>query len=261
MHLSMKKIKKITGLILIMALSLNILVPVTLAQTAPETACASKKPDYEAMQRAWTAEPVKNFQAYKRHFEEARDTHHTYMECVFSFAENLILQSGANRQRGTSEANTPNTGLIDWMSPDQACLKPEELKELISKTDASQMLGPILEAHTDYTNLLNAIGDSFGSSGKVIDEAGRQLTGAEGLMALSEQLGTARRQRELEIISSLVAIDLAFTSLRELRLSFVMHVHLQCTLQALEKYRKALAKLRKVITPLPDQLRDASITK
>jgi len=81
------------------------------------------------------------------------------------------------------------------------------------------------------------------------------------LIAKAAAAGTIERQRKMEIDSSLLAIDLMFTSLKEMRLAFVMHVHFQCTLKYLEKYRKALEKLRKFIQPLPEKLRDASVVK
>ncbi|MDH5596956.1 MAG: hypothetical protein OEY44_02535 [Candidatus Peregrinibacteria bacterium] len=256
----MKYCKKIIGSILILTLSIT-LAPASLAQTSrAEESCVSKKPDYIKLMEDWNGEKTKDNKAYKKHFDIAREAHHNYVSCMFSFAEQEILQTEAIHQGGTYEANTPNQDTFDWMAPDQACLTPNELKWVIQGTDPSQMLQPMLNSHNAYKLHLNAIGDSYRGKAVATDENGRRLQGAEALIAFANTLGSIERQRRLEIESSLVAIDLMFTSLKELRLSFVMHVHFQCMLKYLEEYRIRLENLRKLIQPLPALLRDASTT-
>lgn len=123
------------------------------------------------------------------------------------------------------------------------------------------MLAPMLQAHTDYRDHLNTIGNEFDGSAVMTDEYGNLLKSLDSLRAKAATEGTVKRQRKMEVQSSLMAIDLMFTSLRELRLSLVMHVQFQCALKYLQGYRKALEDLRNVITPLPSKLEDASITK
>jgi hypothetical protein len=187
---------------------------------------------------------------------------------MFDFAEKVLLKSDGAKSSGTMDANSLNTGgipifstLIDWMAPDQACLDPLELKKIIQKSEPSQMLAPMLQEHADYRDHLQKIGDEFDGSGLLTGDNGQSLSSLDTLRAKSANLGTVKRQRRMEIQSSLLAIDLMFTSLKELRLSLVMHVQFQCMLSFLQKYRKALEELRNVIEPLPALLEDASITK
>jgi len=237
-------------------------MPITLAETKtePELACGEKSPNYILLEIEWDDVKIKNKSAYDNAFEAAQEAHHNYVGCIFEFAEKEILKSGATKQGG-EEAYSHSNDLLDWMAPDQACLTPTELKKLIQNTDPSQMLKPILEAHAKYKSHLNSLGTSFASEIKTTNMNGRVLTGIKAVVEMDSAIGEAKRQRELEIISSLAAIDMAFASLKELRLSIVMHVHFQCTLKYLEKYRTALENLRSVIDILPGELRDASVTK
>ncbi|MFH0837921.1 MAG: hypothetical protein V1880_01490 [Patescibacteria group bacterium] len=239
----MKFTKKIAGLLLVFILTLNVSVPISHAETEPEGACKEKKPDYGKLMEIWSGEKIQNESAYKKAFEAAQITHHDYVGCMFDFAEKEIISSD-----------------IDWMSPNQACLTPEELKKIIRKSAPDQLLGPILRAHADYRNHLQALGDQFNGKGVITDEDGKPVNQLAAIKIKSANLETVKRQTKLEVDSSLMAIDLMFTSLKELRLSLVMHVRFQCTLKFLDKYRRALEDLRNVIEPLPGQLEDASVS-
>ncbi len=265
----MKLINKIIGLIIVFTLALNLSLPIshaeTKTETEPEKACAKKKPKYEELMKIWSEAEMKDQNDYEDAFEEAQIAYHDYMGCIFNFAINEILQSDGAEDSGTMAANTPNTGgipvvshLIDWMSPDQACLTSDVLKGIIKKTDPSQMLTPILQAHADYRNHLNAFGSEFDRNGIITDEDRKPVDQLKAIVTKNTNLKTITRQRQIEIETSMLAIDLMFTSLKELRLSFVIHVHFQCTLKFLDKYRQALEDLRDVIEPLPVQLEDAS---
>lgn len=266
----MKYIKKIIGLLLVLILTINLNVAISYA-TEPENACSDKKPDYEKLMSTWDAAIPQNQNDYEEAFEKAQLAHHNYVGCMFDFAERAVLFSedaegteGAE-QSGVMAANTLNTGaipilggLVDWMTPDQACLSDTELSKVIKKSEPSQMLKPILDAHSKYKDHLLIIGNEFDNEGILTDKKGKPLKALEALQAKTANIGTLKRQRQMEIDSSLLAIDLMFTSLKELRLSFVMHVRFQCTLKFLDKYRRALENLRNIIEPLPIQLEDAS---
>lgn len=243
----MKYTKKIIGSFLIFSLSFSFLsfpVLVSAAEvTAPEAFC--KAPDYTVINKAWAETKQKNSKTYNENFELAQNSYHDYIGCMFDFAEEEILQR-------TNKA-------IDWLAPKKACRDPDQTETVINRTSPSQMLGPVLQAHTDYKKYLNQLGQSYSDSGVETDSKGGLLTGTEQYMAKSAFFGNAERKRQMEIDSSLVAIDLMFTTLKELRLAFVMHVHFQCTLKYLEKYRVSLGGLRKLIMPLPGQLRNASV--
>jgi hypothetical protein len=260
----MKHIKKIIGLALILILATQPVVPLTYAAelTEPEKACQNeaKELNYGELIKTWNDAKVKDQNTYKSAFEEAQTAYHNYIGCMFNFAEGTLLKSDSNKAKITSGFPIFST-VMDWMSPSQGCLKPEELKKLVQKTDPSQMLGPILQSQSDYRNYLNQLMLMFYNSGTYTDAAGAQLSGLNMIQAKSASFGTLIRQNKMEVQSSLLAIDIMFTSLKELRLSLVMHVQFQCTLKFLEGYRKALEELRKVIDPLPALLEDASITK
>ncbi len=268
----MTKIKNlISGFILIIFI-LNVGLPISFAQevepTAAEIECVSEKPNYEELKKDWLKIKNKESRQYQRAFLKAQEAYHNYVGCLFDYAETSILQTkGARRTNGIVESNTLNTGsipvlggLIDWMAPDQACLKSDKLAEVIKNSDPSQMLFPVLQEHSEYKDHLTFLSNTFAGGGSETNAEGQILTGTQQLEKKSILLREVERLKEMEIDSSLLAIDLMLTSLKELRLAFVMHVHFQCTLKFLEKYGLALEKLRKVIVPLPDQLRDASIT-
>lgn len=261
----------------IFSLSLSVILMLNMSGTAlaqeenltePEKVCADKKPDYKKLLEAWQKAEMKDQNAYKDAFEVAQELHHGYVGCMFEFAQNTLLKSDGNEQGGTIDSHLLNTGaipvvggLIDWMIPDQACLSSDELKDIIQKSEPNQMLGPILQEQTDYKNYLQTLGAAFDTEGVTTNDQNQNLSQLNQLAAKQTQIQTLKRQREQEIESSMIAIDLMFSSLKELRLSLVIHVHFQCTLQFLEKYRGVLEDLRNVIEPLPDQLQDASVSK
>jgi hypothetical protein len=265
----MKKLNKIISLLFSFILVINAYAPVSYAQTEPEKECQEEKDAYSEsmLLKTWNEAETKDQNAYEEAFEELQIAYHDYIGCMFTFAESEILQSEGAEDSGTVAANTLNTGalplvggLVDWMSPDQACLSDEELSTVIKKSDPSQMLDPILQAYSDYKRTLIKLGGEFDGEGKITDEAGEPLSAFDALQAKSTNIGTLKRQRQMEIDSALLAIDLMFTSLKELRLSFVMHVRFQCMLKFLDKYRRALEDLRNVVEPLPIQLEDASVS-
>lgn len=263
----MKIITKITGLLLAFTLILNTSIPLSYADTEPEKACKAAKQLFEekVQLKEWETAERKDQNTYEEVFDELRASYHDYIGCMFGYAEGTILLSDGSEQSGTWNANLLNTGglpvlgyLIDWMTPAEACLSSDELRKIVQNTDPSQMLEPILKAHSAYARSLQELGDNFGIDGVMTDEDGNDLKLLDSLFAKEKQLATITRRIKLEINNSLLAIDMMFTSLRELRQAIVIHVHFQCTLKYLEKYRKELEKLREVIEPLPDQLEDAS---
>lgn len=254
----MKFTNKIIGLLIAFMLIANVGTPITFAAalSEPEKACADKKPDYEKLMNIWNEAKTKDQNVYKDAFEEAQMAHHDYVGCMFQFAIDSILQSEGGKYSGMSIPII--NPLLDWTTPDQACLTSEELKKVILKTNPSQMLGPMLKAHTNYRDHLQKLGNQFDRNGVITGEDGKPVNNLNAIVKKSANLETVKRRRQLEIETSLLAIDLMFTSLKELRLSFVMHVHFQCTLKYLNKYRQVLEDLRDVIEPLPVQLEDAS---
>ena len=246
----MKKFQKITGEILILVFTFNMMVPISLAETEPEQKCADKKPNYETLQAEWDEEETKNRKAYDKAFETAQDAYHEYVGCIFSFAEETF-----------KKVFEPKPEEKNWNLPEKACLTPQKLKTLIQSTQPDQMLEPTLTAHNEYKAYLTKLKDDFHENGILTSESGQRYPITDALIRRQQSDYEIKRQLDLEITNSLVALDLAFASLKEFRLSTVMHVHFQCTLFYLDKYRKSVSRLRSIIEVLPGQLRDASVTK
>lgn len=265
-------LKKITGLLILLLFIAVTSVPLAQAQTSKkanrtdaELACENEKKEFDkAIEKTGSTEP-QDISDYDSAFQEMQIAYHDYIGCMFQYAEGIILKSDGSDASNTISANTPNasalpfSGLVDWMSPDQACLDISEFKTVILKSEPNQLLGPMLETHASYKNHLRKLGDQFDKKAKATDSQGETLKGIEAMIAKEAFSSTVSRQRELEISSARLAIDLMFTSLKELRLSFVMHVNFQCTLQFLDKYRLSLEKMRKVIDSYPTKLENASV--
>ncbi len=264
------RLKKTIGLSLVMALTINMLNLNSAHAANPELnpvdeVCVSLHPNFYDKDRNISKDwelpddfPSSEFNKYR---DNAADKYHSYVQCIFQFAEDTILKSGGQRQGGIVEANTPNTRVIDWMLPDQACLDPTEIREIATSTQPGQMLEPLLTAYNDYTDYLDVILKAYLDSPTETNEEGEEITGTDKFYLKTSNLTQIERELQMEVEQAKVAMDISLHSLKELRSAFVMHVHFQCTLKYLEKYRRELERLRRLIDPLPGQLRDASITK
>ena len=259
----MKKIDIIISLVIVTLLSTQNVTMVN-AQvnelTPAEQACEKLNPIFYQegkITEAWSFPSALTDKTYLEHFDKTQIAYHSYMGCLFDFAEAKIYDTEMANAAGGVQANTTNTNVIDWMVPNQACLAPAELEKIIKQTSPEGMLAPVLQAQADYKNYLNAFAKDFLNRGSILDNNGRE----KNINEKSNFIATIERSTQTEIDTSMVTIDLMFTSLKELRLAFVMHVHFQCTLKYLDKYRDTLGELRKLIVPLPGQLRDASVTK
>jgi hypothetical protein len=273
----LKKIQTIIGIFLIILLGTNYSVYQAIAATAtgqvtagqreatePELECFDLQPDFKNIYDDFEAdiymkETEPNMATFQNAFEEAQSYYHKYAQCMFDYAENQILQNKVN-QGGTWQAKTPNE-LVDWLDTSAACISQEKLAEAIFNTEPNQMLPPLLELHSDYSEHLNKLIELYLLEGHEKGEDGKNLGGSDLLVTLNRNAGLLERQVIYELQNSLVAINLSFISLKELRTAFVMHVHFQCMLNNLEKYRKALENLRVIIDVLPGRLEDASMSQ
>jgi hypothetical protein len=214
-------------------------------ETEPEKACKGKKPDFTVLKTEWKEAGFNDV------FNSSQKAYHDYLGCLFDYAESTILKRPRVKGRNSYLANIPN---IDWMDPPAACLSDDEIRKALFDTDHSQMLTPVLETHRDYKNHLESMANVYRN---------RQAS-SQTPSTIGERAGTAagiERRIKSEIDSALVALDLAFTSLKELRLAFTIHVRFQCLLKHLEKYRKVLGEIRTIVVALPNKLRDASVTQ
>jgi hypothetical protein len=260
--------KSITSLIIIV-ITLGLFIPsqITTAQeaiqrpTKPEKGCEDLKPNFGIMYNNLDLKTY-NFEIYNTAFNDARDAYHKYVECIFNYAEVKIL-GGVGVSKGTMQANTPNfdpsetpiiSPGIEWMTS-AACLTHTELNKIIDDTSPNQMLYPLLETYNSYTDHLDKLINLYSFLG----EEGGELTLQQQLDIKTRVITSATRKTDTEKQNALVAMNITFASLKELRLAFVMHVHFQCILNNLDKYRKKLEDVRIIVDSLPFELQDASM--
>ncbi len=278
--------KSITSLVIII-IALGLLMPsqITTAQeaiprpTKPEEGCEDLKPNFDIMYTDLVIQTLEgdtktetsafnayNLETYDTAFNDARDAYHIYVECIFNYAEVKILGS-VGASKGTTQALTPNFDPgeapiigpgIEWMTK-AACIKQPELGEITGDTSPDQMLPPLLETYNSYIDHLDKLIKLY----SIIGEEGG---GEAGKLSLEQQLDVktrvimgATRKTDTEKQNALVAMNITFASLKELRLAFVMHVHFQCILNSLDKYRKKLKDVRIIVDSLPFELQDASM--
>lgn len=275
----MKVIKKITVTLLILTLNVSwIPVPKVNAQetemTKAEKACQkeAKAMDFDKLHEDW-AKKLKgkpfDSKAAQNAYELAQEAYHEYVECIFDFAESEILKKKMTSRQGIGLANTPNTPnvedvpvagyLIDWMSPATACMEEEAYMKVIEDTNPGATLIPVQHAHYQYEKYLkDTLLALYYKNGIEVDSSGKALTGYDQIQSKTNAYKKFESEIENEIENSIVAMDIAFISLRELRTAFVMHVQFQCMLKNLEKYRKVLEDIRIIVDTLPGRLRDAS---
>jgi hypothetical protein len=265
--------KYLISLSVIIALIINLTVPIYSATaqeviqrpTEPEKACDNQNPELLKKETNGNFTSIKkldnqidkgeikfNYAKFQEEFEKIQEQYHGYVDCVFNFAETEILGKVGISQ-GTIQANTP---AFDLMDPKAACLNTDKLIEIKNKTTPNQLLTPLLEIQSIYSDYLDALKALYESKGTETGGAGTNQ-----LKAMSEAYTGIDLVVESEKESALVAMDIAFKSLKELRLAFFMHVHFQCMLNNLEKYRKWLEDIRIIVESLPGMLQDCSMTK
>jgi len=196
-------------------------------------------------------------------FEKARAKYHDTVKCVFDVSAISILGSTRKLGDNIKKDNLPDldAALQDLLKPEKVCaLWPKKLTEIIDgdstkSNSPQQLLQPILESYNKYSVFINYI------LGKI--ESYPTISGSSSNVLVSsyDNLDKLKLIMGNEITDSLVALDAAFTGLKELRLSFVMHVHFECMLKNLEIYRRMLASLRTIVSTLPSVIEDASMHK
>ena len=215
-------------------------------ETEPEKACSNKAPDFTNMYQTFIKELEdgnKNLNSININieFDKANTKYHNYVECIFGFAERKIVKDN-----------------FDWYNPQNACLNQEVLKETTTITSPDQMLPPLLNTYNNYTQHLDNILSLYNLKGL---ENIEKFNALQKLNASLDVANKFERKIKEEKENALVAMNISFVSLKELRLAFTMHVHLQCMLSNLEKYRKLLGDMRLKIGILPVVLEDASMSK
>ncbi len=262
--------KKIISIIIIIIL-LSVQMPIRLVsaeesevKTEPEKACEDKRPDFDSDYADLFLEIIEDPEAeidiknIDKFLETEQEKYHEYVQCIFDFAEDQILDSGGAKTRGTMQANAPS---FPWFKPEAACISEDKKNAAIKASAPTELLPPLLKTHSEYSDMLNKIVPKYEQDGTESTEDGESFSWGELFDAKSSASRKLRNYIDTEIDDSLIAIDITFITLKELRIAFVMHVQFQCMLNNLEKYRKVLESIRTIIGCMPGALRDASITK
>ena len=137
------------------------------------------------------------------------------------------------------------------MTPSKACLPDKKLKEIIESNSPATLLGPILETYNNYSAFIRSVIVFLHDYPPANMDYAPIVASYESLEIIMEN----------EAQDSMLALDAAFQGLKELRMSFVMHVHFQCMLNNLESYRRMLSNLRGIVSTLPKVIENASMHK
>ncbi|MBU0727647.1 hypothetical protein KKA95_03095 [Patescibacteria group bacterium] len=258
------KLKKVLIIVLSFVL-IGIHIPTGYSEgeelTEPQKECEDKKPDFlekneegifvliKTLEDEITAGTTKlNIDTLNEKFEDAQNKYHKYIQCIFDYSENRVLE----------KLIKPDG---EYPSAEETC--GIDVVSIIGDTNPDQMLTPLLNTYNIYSEYLDELGYIYLRSGRVDSgEGGENLYNAlQQYNILSASFDEFNRKISSEKANALVAMDITFVTLKELRLAFVMHNHFQCMLFNLEKYRNFLGKIRTLVEGLPGKLKDASMTK
>lgn len=199
-----------------------------------------------------------NTKAINKFLGDVQEQYHEYVQCIFNFAEDQILDSGGAKTRGTMQANAP---AFPWFKPEAACIDEDKRKEVIKSSSPNELLPPIFKIYQEYSDMLNKIAPKYEQEGTESGKDGEILTLTQSINIKSSTSRKLRNYIDSEIQNSEIAMDITLTTLKELRMAFIMHVQFQCMLNNLEQYRKTIEKIRTIISSFPGALEGASMTK
>lgn len=191
-------------------------------------------------------------------FENARTKYHDTVKCVFDASTITMLGSAAGVSDNLKKDDFPlmtKEVLSDLQKPDKACLSDTKLTKIIKDNSTEILIPGLLTANNLYSDFIGIL------LGKLDDYEDNSLANGSDLLGDIQRLGQLKLILSNEVQDSIVALDSAFLSLKEMRVSFLMHVQFQCMLKNLEAFRKMLGNLRSVITTLPSVIEDASMHK
>ena len=192
-------------------------------------------------------------------FEKARAEYHDYVKCIFDVATIKILGSAAGIGISIKADDLPSLTkeiLAELNRPDKACAVAENgiLKYIIAQDGPGNMVPYMLETYEYYADFLRWL---------MVQQRIHPTIpkGYSGLAKILDNSNALQLIIENEIVDSIVALDTAFLALKEMRLSFVMHIRFQCMMKNLEAYRMMLGNLRKLVMSAPGLIIDASMHK
>jgi hypothetical protein len=194
-------------------------------------------------------------------FEKARKEYHDTVKCVFDVATIEMLGSAGGVGENFTKDKLPDLtqALTDINKPDKVCplVDNGKLKAMVNGVNGenpANLVPPLLGAYNNYSALISYFVDKL-----------QQGTGVNGtytnLNAETENYKPIQLIMENEVQDSIMALDSAMQTLKELRISFVMHVRFECMLKNLELYRRLMANLRSIVTVMPSIISNASMHK
>lgn len=195
---------------------------------------------------------------FQETFELAQKTYHDYLSCLFETAFAHVLKQKENKTKGNLSAQINS---VNWMLPGQACLAEEDLIASIEATSPLKVMTRALGAFEEYQDFFHALAGELREGGSLGEDFDPSSLGnfSTGVGALNQVIRDNQRRIDNELESSEMALDMAFTALKELRMSFVLHVRFQCVLNHLGSYQKMLGQVRGIIEGLPNALKNASV--
>ena len=190
-------------------------------------------------------------------FEKARAQYHDTMKCVFDVATIQLLGAPAGLSDNITKDNLPDLtkALSVINDADKVCALDDDTKfrDLVDGTGAANFVPKLLDFYNTYSAFITdylmkeSEGITSDSSGNLSDA----LYDYNSLQMIMEN----------EIQDSIVALDTATQTLKQMRLAFVMHVRFECMLKDLKLYQTMLKNLRSIVTVLPSAIIDASMPK
>ena len=192
-------------------------------------------------------------------FEKARTKYHDTVKCVFDIATIKLLGSAAGIGKSVKADDLPDLNqkvLSELNKPDKVCALIEQgtLKDIINQDGPANLVEIMLKSYEYYSAFIRYL---------IVQQQNYPSIDSSflGFQEVAEHTNALNLIMENEIQDSIVALDTAFLALKELRLSFVMHVHFQCMMKNLEVYRKMLGNLRTLVMGVPGLIEDASMHK
>lgn len=169
--------------------------------------------------------------------QKANNAYHRYVQCLFDEATNVVIPNFVTRLGEKAQIIS-------------GCIPQEELVATIQSTSPEVLLEPLLSVREAYGIFMREMYSAYKAhrSDLVSPQSATSNT-----LWFSDYIN-----RELR--TAAVALDTAFIQLKELRSSYMFHVHLSCMAENLSKYRDMVKKIRSQILDLEPRLDSASMT-
>lgn len=224
--------------------------------------CEEIKPNFGELAKPWDDAKEKTHNLFEEVFDASQAAYHDYMSCLFGTAFAHVLKEEGEDSKKMIATVPAKVTSVNWLLPGQACLTEDDLIQSIEGTSPEVLMPKALGALDEYQDFLFGFYEEFEGEGKIGEEIDPQIAAQarSKTQQISLILQKNRQRVNNEVESSLIALEIAFNSLKELRLSFVFHVRLQCIIHQLGRYQQVLGDLRRIAESMPKALRNASVS-